>query len=184
MFERIKYCFKPNMIFIHIPKNAGCSILKTMNVENFIHLTAKEVKNKIGCKKYNTAYTFAISRNPYSRLVSVYHYFKQMLPTHIHYCDYYGIISSQLQKINFEEFVLNFQNLPFTEYCHFRPQWEWVLDEENDIMVDQITKMEKMKSPIHNASQHDHWEKYYTQKLKDVVYNLYEKDFVYFNYKK
>ena len=77
-------CEKKNFIFIHIPKTGGKAIEKKLHIGNNQplwglcnkkkyykqHFTAKDISECI--HTYNKYVKFAIVRNPYTRLVSVY----------------------------------------------------------------------------------------------------------------
>jgi len=41
-----------------------------------------------------------------------------------------------------------------------------------------------MSTVNHNVTHHDGFQKYYTNKTRDIVYELYKKDFNMFNYSK
>lgn len=111
------YNLHRNMLFIHIPKNAGKAIEKaiggiypdtgsrsllnrlstgfqrlTVNKDSGVslhgtldislcaqHLTLQEIKllGLIPCDKFDSAFKFAICRNPWDRAVSTYHHFHQ-----------------------------------------------------------------------------------------------------------
>lgn len=63
------------LIFIHIPKCAGRSVSEIFN-QRFDQYTLFYYKNEY--KKWYDQYSkFAIVRNPYARLVSMYHYIQQ-----------------------------------------------------------------------------------------------------------
>jgi len=93
---------KFNFIFFHVPKAAGSSIIEgfrknypksvTINENNvrlkdFLqrnkhknwpnHTNCKIMKAYLGEKVFNNYFKFAFVRNPYDKLVSIYHYVKQ-----------------------------------------------------------------------------------------------------------
>lgn len=93
---------KFNFIFFHVPKAAGSSIIdgfrkkhpKTViinennkNLKKFLqdnkyrnwpnHTNCKTMKAHLGEKAFNNYFKFAFVRNPYDKLVSIYHYVKQ-----------------------------------------------------------------------------------------------------------
>jgi hypothetical protein len=63
------YSEKYNISFVHIPKNAGTSITKFLGTNNnfFVHINWSAIKKP-------QVPTFAVVRNPYDRLVSIYKY--------------------------------------------------------------------------------------------------------------
>jgi chondroitin 4-sulfotransferase 11 len=60
------------LIFIHIPKNAGTSIIKAMGVENlYMDKTIKEYKEHYG-DYWNEYKKFTVVREPIDRFISAY----------------------------------------------------------------------------------------------------------------
>ena len=55
-------------IFIHINKTAGTSIGRAVGLPNKLHLTAREIIDRVGEEAWRKAYKFAFVRNPLSRL--------------------------------------------------------------------------------------------------------------------
>ena len=89
-------CRNKKIIFIHIPKNAGESIEKSLNiyngnkVENIFgisdsivlqHLTAIQLKNSyFDNSEWNEYFKFAVIRNPWSKAVSEYNWYLRYGP--------------------------------------------------------------------------------------------------------
>jgi len=67
--------FIENLIFIHPPRSSGTSIEKSFNWTNEEekHLSASSIKKRIGEKQWNNSFKFGIVRNPFDRVVSMYH---------------------------------------------------------------------------------------------------------------
>ena len=65
-----------NLIFVHIPKNAGTSICRYFNYLATYHETIYDFKETFP-DKYNSYKKFAIVRNPYDRMVSWYFHLKK-----------------------------------------------------------------------------------------------------------
>jgi chondroitin 4-sulfotransferase 11 len=64
-----------NLVFIHPPRCGGTSIEKSFEWENESekHLSAYSIKKKIGEKQWNKSFKFAVIRNPFDRVISMYH---------------------------------------------------------------------------------------------------------------
>lgn len=67
---------KFKVIFIHIPKCAGCSIEKAFNEKLMNHETAENIYEKAP-NLWNKYYKFTIVRNTWDRFVSMYHFRKK-----------------------------------------------------------------------------------------------------------
>lgn len=188
-------------IFIHIPKNAGASMMKKYFVSGPGHNTLKEIINQ-NCKDY---FIWCFVRNPYDKLVSLYHFWQKHN-------------SKSLQKFehdNFKKFVFSIgkyitndidEYLSDKKYYNvgLQPQhifidntltnnifvgrFENINDDWNKV-VNNIEKYSKIKLSDKslkkiNTSKHKNYKNYYDNETRDFVYELYKKDFENFNYKK
>ena len=115
--------------------------------------------------------------------------------------------------ISFTQFIKTlqrkFKNIlaqPQAEVSHYLPQYLFVCDDDDNIIVNYVAKYEEglengllkvfnkigfnTKEPIKltksNSTSHnrEHFSKYYTPETQKIVYSLYEKDFTIFGYKK
>ncbi len=71
--------FENNAIFLHIPKTAGTSLLKTLNVEkhpNFLTHAPAEAYARIHPELWQSSFKFTFVRDPRDRLVSVFHFLR------------------------------------------------------------------------------------------------------------
>ncbi|WP_462160941.1 sulfotransferase family 2 domain-containing protein [Pseudoalteromonas maricaloris] len=90
-------------------------------------------------------------------------------------------------------------NERYGEYIHFVPQVEFLKGSDGEIRIDYIAKLETLNDDlkkfkrkfgidiesIHiNGSKRDSYERYYTPKLKAVVYEKYKDDFELLGYEK
>jgi hypothetical protein len=169
----------PYSTFHHIPKTGGVSVgqwLKdNMGGEEVLigkHKTPVQLKKKYG---KNLGYEFCVVRNPWERLVSMYHYSLQK-------------DSFMLANVDsFEDWIL------YTDWgaCK-RPQMEWakhcdyVLRFENlneDFKVIQDFYHCHAPLPHKNASSHGDYRGYYTsQEMIDLVAYKHEIDIKKFGY--
>lgn len=70
---------KYNLLFVHIPKTAGTSVRKAMDLADmkllsFDHLTLKEYRTFLHPDFFERMFKFAIVRNPWDRAVSLYYF--------------------------------------------------------------------------------------------------------------
>lgn len=59
-------------VFIHVNKNAGCSIERAFGWKLRDHARPLDIIKEIGEEKWNRYFKFAVVRNPWDRLVSMY----------------------------------------------------------------------------------------------------------------
>ncbi len=193
------------LIFIHIPKNGGESIYRYMGYPHLDHrkpnntlvygvtkhfclqhLTCNQMVKHgfVSPEKFQEYYKFAIVRNPYDRLVSEY-FWKGM--------------NWQERYNSFEKFVRALPKLmKLVQYAHFIPQHQFITDNNDNIIVDDVLRFENYSEQIsgllskfnieadtnkkYNHSQRGSYEQYYTDDLKKIVQQYYEKDFEMFGY--
>lgn len=192
--------YNENLIFIHIPKAAGMSVVKTLygkSVSN--HASANDYikQNKYLFKK---AYSFAITRNPYTRAFSAYNYLQAagMNPIDKVWKDIF------IKKYEtFESFLIN-GGLKYAidnDAQHFIPQHKFIFDEKDVSLCNFIGQIEEMKdvekhlttvlgveitfSKVNVTSSNSiDINKIYTKKMLRVVNELYGKDFNLLGYTK
>ena len=183
-------------IFIHIPKTAGISIIKSIygNVTNEGHRSIYFYK-QVFEKNFNDFFTFSFVRNPYDRLYSSYKFLENGGMNE------YDKIAFQkyLSKFSdFEDFVLNgLNNKIIYEIIHFVPQSEFICDKNGKIMVDFVGRFENLNNDLnsisiktnkeftlghHNKNFKKKYRKIYNNDMKIKVYEVYKRDFVVFNY--
>ena len=163
------------------------------------HSTMAYLKNN--CKYFdNTYFSFSVVRNPYARLVSEYHYCK------FKYSRYIKNLN------NFKEFVFEIKD-KFNDILkekeknhlyvsHYLPQYIFTHNYRKLQIVDKVYKLENLKNDWieickklniekelikieKNSTDFSYnYEDYYTEELKEIVYELYKDDFEIFSYDK
>jgi hypothetical protein len=192
---------KLKFIFIHIPKTSGNSLSLFLNkyIDNkVITITNKLGKNqgiviksefeninikhkKINYyhdtygKKINDYYKFSIVRNPYDRILSYYFWAK-------------GMKNKNFIRDEFKKFIiLNKSILYQNKYVDKSVN---IIYFEN--LINELKNIELFKNivnfdnyPMVNKSNNStlDWRDVYDKELKDLVYKLFKKDFLYFGYK-
>ena len=194
-----KYTKKYNSIFIHIPKTAGTSILKNMGGWAGDHCTYREYL-QASPTKFEKYFKFCFIRNPYDRLVSAYEYLKQ---------GGNQTTDKNIQKliltkyVTFEKFVVLYLDKNTIYRVNLlKPQYWFIYDEHSNLMVDHIAKYENLDEEFlfiseklklsdinlqktnKSTKEYSNYNEYYTQDMKNKVYNLYELDFELLGYKK
>ena len=195
---------KWNIVFVQIPKNASSSIynrLENKSDENISgnHSTYLEDMQSQDPELFESYFSFAVIRNPYDRLVSAFE-FASMDE------------NFNQEGLNFENFVKKCDdvgpNFYVNQPIYFTPQYKFITI-KNILLVDKIIHYENINdewselveklNTMHNFApikssldiinptpykQNKNWEDYYNPDLKNIVYNLYKKDFEIFKYEK
>jgi hypothetical protein len=194
-------CKKNKIIFVHIPRTGGTSILKFLNIERkkenlyggYCHysLMLKQHyplhKIKIYLNQSDNYFKFSIVRNPYSRIISIYNFMRELNSNKGRtFNSFLDLVEEIYRTNNFSEHIY---------YQSLRNQWEFILEKPDDeIDLDVLFKYEKFKSTElylqlkfnkDNPLLHFNHIKNYinlTTFQKYRIYKLYKKDFELFNY--
>lgn len=195
-------------VFIHIPKCGGSSIQECAYFKGWSgnsHLTLEEYHRSIlnPCSyKY-----YSIVRNPWSRILSVYTYWKQMKTNHKNYV-WDKVVCRKIQDNNmsFKDFIIKLSepkiyfhqpSEPNAEMRHLRTQYSF-LNISGQYKMDFVGKMENLQEdfdficedvgisrqvlPHINKSKHRHYTDYYDDETRDIVSQRYAEDIDGFNY--
>jgi hypothetical protein len=192
--------FDNNLLFIHIPKNAGTSVKLFLSQKTKLmgykygseHIKYTDLIKKVPrLEKLNS---FCIVRNPFDRLTSIYRFAKTPFKLRKWFKNNYKKIEKKISTFEsflefIEEYTLQDKSHPMLSY---RNQHEWADG------VDYVFKYEKIhevqfflnnqgiggKLPKMNISNNlnTHYKDYYNQKTKKKIENIFEKDLHYFKY--
>lgn len=200
------------IIFIHIPKTAGSSVLDIINTnvnylykghaEKIIYITKYYFLNQpvidyseLSPKSWfqNNLKSFAIIRNPYYRLISAYNYIIDPdLNKGPNASKYRNLL---LKYENFSDFLKDLEYVQ-TQIVHFVPQYIFLCNEHDTIIVNKVIKFENLREelvsfdPIFEKLKHKNKSEeitsdvFLTKKNMKIIYNAYKKDFEIFNYSK
>ena len=186
------------VIFIHIPKAAGTSIKQSLrSLDSFLewgHQSYFAFNYLLGSQIYQQSFSFAFVRNPWDRLVSEYFYIKN--GSNSKHKEFFHHHLSRFDS--FSDFVIQWLSLKHIYlYSNFLPQYRFITNSVGNIMVSHVARFEqidteidyisshinyKFNCPVFNASAHDHYRSYYTDKAKEVVREIYRKDIELFGY--
>jgi len=177
------------VIFIHINKTAGTSVERAFDVDVSFgdrkHLRALQIRGRVGHEVWDSYFKFAIVRNPWDKVVSMYHHRKQnsrkeTLP----------------QKMPFSMWV---KNLPYikTKESRTTNQLDWITDRKGNIIIDYVARFENLSKEWEklkelgnfdlelshvNKSIHKPYQEYYDEESRDIVTERFKKDIDYFGY--
>jgi len=187
------------LIFIHIPKNAGSSIIKKLGIENiFIDKPLTEYKKHY--ENYWSDYTkFAVVRDPIDRFISSYKFARMKesgwfsatgqegLDKHNHYeiCNQMNI-NEYLEYLYKNKAEWNIWNIPQTFFIQNKNgeiELDYILRYENlieDLKLVGIDEIEKL-----NSSKIDDDDLItLTNNSKRLLYEIYDVDYKNFSYEK
>lgn len=183
------------VIFIHVPKAAGVSVSRAIYGRPLGHFSAKDIK-KVCPKTFDSLHVFGVVRHPVDRLFSAYRFAKNGgtgvmgMKNAAYYINHPSFES-------FEKFVndwLIHQDLKKIDGV-FRPQYLYLYDEDDSLLVDAVYKLEGIHKSMRDLSKIintnivlEHHNKSYVEPLNvtddliATIFNLYKKDFEFFSY--
>jgi len=188
--------YNKKLLFIHIPKAAGMSIVKKLYGKTESHHAFAQDYINEDSGKFNSSFSFSITRDPYVRLSSAYLYLKSggMNVIDQVWWDLY-----LKPYANFEDFILNggLKKAVESNAEHFIPQYKFVCDINNNVICDYIGKLENIGGVERKLSEivdrdilfsKENRNKgrggEYTEEMRCVVSSVYSLDFELFGYEK
>lgn len=187
--------FNQKYIFIHIPKAAGMSIVKSLTGNDFSHHASAIEYKKQNKNIFNNSFKFSIVRDPLSRCFSAYNYLQNGGRLNIYDCFWREKYIKDYKT--FDHFVQDGGLERAIKYNaeHFIPQWSF-LSEDDKCIVDLVGKLENIDEFIKNISHKLERKlilnkvnitKYQdNKKIEDDsilrIYDIYSKDFENLNY--
>lgn len=158
---------KLKAIFIHIPKNAGSSIERTLDIWDkkntpdneklygiinyktvLQHLTAKELKLRVSRNIWRNYFKFAVVRNPWSRAVSEYNWYLRFGPL-VTFHEWVGSLRHRL-KIN--------STINIDEIGHNIEQHKFIYDVRGKLLVDKVIRFENLKDEFKTICEKNSWD--------------------------
>ena len=156
------------------------------------HLPARVMRDYVGKEQWNNIFSFTIVRNPWDRVVSLYHY----------------RLKSRLlrQDMGFREYILKlkdseFGQEPFRFFGHYYGCSDFVTDENDNIIVSYIARYETRENDLKYVAEKinfpelgkltvqkatpkkKHYSEYYDEDTIKIIKNIYHKDIELFGYK-
>lgn len=188
------YYKEKGVVFIHIPKAAGTSFAYHLYGRSIAHLPGEFLKRS-NAEEFDRCVKFAISRNPYSRLVSSYRFLKQggtdIVP--VDSPEQYQIADFE----SFERFVLSWlrdKDVDVLDFC-LKRQAYFLRGVKSDL--DYLGKVEEIEDTVSWLSQYhiadfsdknrtgesvDYKDYYKNDMVRRLVYDIYREDFEMFGY--
>jgi len=195
-----------DILFVHIQKTGGSSIMRGLGRRpNHVHKHrfAHELREIYTPAVWDSAYRFAVVRNPWDRLVSWWSMVNMYREAHAqggYFNNFFAYVLGRART--FEDFILNCGDDvedPDGFKCIFRNQIDYVIDADGQVMVDFIGRFETLESDFRhvlaetgrpatalehvNRSRHRPYQDYYSPKTRDIVEKAYARDIARFEYR-
>lgn len=189
---------KHKILFIHIPKNAGTSVISVFGKSRSDHEKWPYFQKKHP-KAWSNYTKVAIVRNPWDRAVSCFKY-AQMKKSHWHSHDGGGIYGKHkdyhlLRNLKFPQAMKMLQKYP-KQFKHqgWGNQWSYIMDSSGKLKVDVLLRYENLAEDFKKHFPHLELEwknksdrqadfrDYYDEHTKKIVANIYKRDIQLFKY--
>lgn len=176
-----------NLTFVHIPKSAGSSVVEWLST-NFEHERISGHPNLAMIRKsWNVGRSFAVVRNPWSRMVSAYFYLQQ----YKFYWEYNNITTLDdfpswnqfIDKLDYD--TQSWNSLSTNQYKWIETGVDWLFKAETlaeDFKVIQDLLNCPAPLPYINTSQHNDYRLYYTDTQKKKIAQVFEQDINLYKY--
>lgn len=196
-------------IFVHIPKNAGESIEKSLRMYGgdpnetlwgdlsdrivLQHYTASAIRHFLSNDAiWNSYVKFAVVRNPWSKAVSEYNWYLRFGPK----CSFREWVFSLEHRIKINEYIHR------REIAHNIPQFKFVTDPAGKLLVNRILRFENLNEDFREFAAEQNWavelghvestkssdsrdfREYYDKNSIDEIERVYRKDLDAFGYSK
>ena len=184
-------------IFVHVPKAAGISVgFSLYGRKTGDHRTIADYKLCFGKKEFDSFFKFTFVRNPWDRLLSAYMYLKGGGRNE---SDYKWSVKYLSSYTTFEAFVTDWVNKDNIRLgLHFRPQFEFLCDEDGVPEVDFVGYYESINSDYeyikqkigsggkltsnNKTSNKKDYRQYYSDRTIAIVESVYSDDIRIFGY--
>jgi hypothetical protein len=141
--------------FIHIPKNAGTSINRSLGIPCVGHFTAADLHRHLG-KAYPELLSFAVVRNPWDRFLSNYFYIR-MPESHYHSTTpgsekkrhiHYDLLKDASPLDCARLLVDGRLDSDHQYWNHWRPQSYWLLGDDGSHLVKRLVRFEQLERDL------------------------------------
>jgi hypothetical protein len=199
------------LLFLRIPKNASSSIVRHLGNRNIVKKYEEKLEKSVDNNIYKNffdptharphellkvispleldCFSFAVCRNPWDRVVSMYHFGRKLG---------LGNVFNLSNKLSFGEFCATLKNREHDR--SFLPafkQIEWV---NGGVEVNEVLRFENLRRdfsdmirnyniknincdlPHDNSTDHTPYKDYYNQETADMIHSIFEEDCDRFKY--
>lgn len=170
-----------NIIFIHIPRTGGTSIESAVGrklEKDWKHNTASLVRKKVGEEKWQNSFVFSFVRNPWDRMISLYHqpWYRNETPYTDQGLAYFiqNVKHVPWERNYFYEY-LDSDGIDFIGKFENREKDLEIISQRTGIKID--PKVHEMKT-----KRNLDYRTYYDDHTRQLVYDLYKRDIEKYNY--
>ncbi|MCB1367028.1 MAG: sulfotransferase family 2 domain-containing protein [Rhodobacteraceae bacterium] len=201
------------MIFVHTPKCGGMYVAQAIGNRRERHCITRRHPTMQGHKTYvefrdalaalniniDDFVTFGLVRNPWSWHVSFFHYVRGLTGRNK---SKHESLVEKMNSISFPDYVASFDNpdpKKRIDIASARQVHEWVTDESGNIAVDDVLRMETLRTDLEalrdkyslrmnipdqniNTSKHDDYRKYYSDREIEIIADRHRRDIELFSY--
>lgn len=191
------YTAPTKFIFIHIPKTAGTSITRWLDediITQNCHHTVRQY-SEILQDQYPSFFKFAIVRNPWDRMLSLYKYYMSYDLVAVHKTYQHNLLKAPKK----EPFLTWLKKMDGHKFVG-RTQLSFLTDGDNNTNVDFVGKFENLEADLITISnkiqiplpptmfhelptKHKHYRDEYDEETKNMVDIAFKDDIDHFDYK-
>ena len=202
--------YTEKLIFIHISLTGGSSVWTAFGQEKGpkqfngvtipAHATALEVRKIMGDDEWSKRYSFTIVRNPWDKMVSIFHSWCREMKLKKHWGDKWQDVFNKTR--NFESFLLNYpyENVSGMTGTIRTSQNYWAFGVDRIFMYEDFDELSVFMTELgfsgeilytprfDNFSGQEYkrpdipYQNYYTKNLRDLVSTWFEEDIKLFGY--
>ena len=127
-------------IFVHIPKSAGKSMVLALYNRAYVgHYTWQDYRC-VDSFAFSTYFKFSVARNPYDRFISAVNYLRQggNQKDDLWWSRSHSALLADVSKL------VDYLTYHPQVWVHFRPQSDFIFDEQDHLMVDFLGRFERL----------------------------------------
>lgn len=208
---------KHKFIFFHIPRTGGTSVEHVLRpysnflyrhdiIYNFFasyiheqpklsffqsHTKAINVQEKISQKRYDSYTKFAVCRNPFDWLASVYFFsLKSIKENKENFKELHSVVQDSEDFKAFCKKICETNNSGFQKLFVTNNDKELIVDhiihfenlDEGFNKIAKVLDLEIKLQKINSSDRKQKWQSLYTPEILEMVYQSYKEDFIFFNY--
>lgn len=181
--------FQTKSIFIHIPKVAGKSLVRSLYNKIYVGHFTWDQYYRVDPKRFNLFFKFSFVRNPYDRFASAFYYLQKGGNGKD---DLWWAKKNSRHLIDIETFLEYLVQTGQYPWIHFVPQSKFIFDKDDKLKVDFVGRYERLQADYEyvshrlsvtkklafiNQTGRNSFEETMTAPAKEMIVELYRRDF-------